>query len=161
MSRTTNKIIRNLLPALVVAAAVVPTASAADDGSSQSARIATELGQAVGEPGGGNGTFERTATELGQSTGGLQSAWPGDESSERTVTEVGQAVGEPADGNLARAVWAGDQGLSSPAGESGRFNWGDAALGAGAALALAVLGGAAFLTVRRRRAVSHSAASTS
>jgi len=37
-----------------------------------------------------------------------------------------------------------------------QFDWGDAALGAGAALALVSLGGAALLTVRRRTAISPS-----
>jgi hypothetical protein len=45
----------------------------------------------------------------------------------------------------------------SPADTADGFDWGDAALGAGAAMALASLGGAAFLTVRRRTAVSPSA----
>ena len=50
--------------------------------------------------------------------------------------------------------------VSGPsAGTGDEFDWGDAALGAGAAMALVALGGAAFLTVRRRTAVSPSAAS--
>ena len=45
--------------------------------------------------------------------------------------------------------------VSSPARGDG-FDWGDAALGAGAAMALVAFGGAALLTVRRRTAISPS-----
>jgi hypothetical protein len=41
-----------------------------------------------------------------------------------------------------------------------QFDWGDAALGAGAALALTAFGGAALLTVRRRTAISPSASTS-
>jgi hypothetical protein len=44
----------------------------------------------------------------------------------------------------------------SPSANDG-FQWGDAALGAGAAMALVAFGGAALLTVRRRTAISPSA----
>ena len=44
---------------------------------------------------------------------------------------------------------------SSPAGSDG-FDWASALVGAGAALALTVLGGAALLTVRRRSTVAPS-----
>ena len=48
--------------------------------------------------------------------------------------------------------------VSGPSAGSGdEFQWADAALGAGLALALVALGGAALLTVRRRTAVSASA----
>jgi hypothetical protein len=43
---------------------------------------------------------------------------------------------------------------SPPAGD--RFDWTDAVLGAGAAMALVAFGGAALLTVRRRTAISPS-----
>jgi hypothetical protein len=46
--------------------------------------------------------------------------------------------------------------VSSPA-SGDEFDWGDAALGAGAAMALVAFGGAALLTVRRRSALSPSA----
>jgi hypothetical protein len=49
---------------------------------------------------------------------------------------------------------------SSPATDDG-FDWLSAAIGAAAAMALAALAGAAFLTIRRRAAVSPSPASTS
>ncbi len=48
-----------------------------------------------------------------------------------------------------------------PADTADGFDWASAGIGAGAAMALVALGGAAFLTVRRRTAVSPSAASTS
>ena len=38
------------------------------------------------------------------------------------------------------------------------FDWASAAIGAGAVMAMVALGGAAFLTVRRRTAVASSAA---
>ena len=49
----------------------------------------------------------------------------------------------------------------SPASTDDGFDWLSAAIGSAAALALVALGGAAALTVRRRTAVSPSAASTS
>jgi hypothetical protein len=151
MSRTRNTIITSLAAA-VVAAAVAPGASASE-------RTATELGQSTASPPAAtpNGeSSERTATELGQSTGGLPSAKPSGGSSERTATELGQAVGEPADGKLARAVEAGDQDLRSPAGESGGFNWGDAAIVAGGGLALLIGVGGIVLFTRRRGALRRS-----
>ena len=45
----------------------------------------------------------------------------------------------------------------SPSDSAGRFDWGDAALGAGAAMALIALSGAVLFTVRRRPGVSPSA----
>ena len=49
----------------------------------------------------------------------------------------------------------------SPTGADDGFDWLSAAIGAAAAMALVGLGAAAFLTVRRRTAVSPSTASTS
>jgi hypothetical protein len=49
----------------------------------------------------------------------------------------------------------------SPAHADGGFDWPSATIGAAAATALVALGAAAFLTVRRRTAVSPSTASTS
>jgi hypothetical protein len=89
----------------------------------------------------------------------------------RTATELGQAAGEPGDGggapgsdprysslNAITGAPAGEPTLVSvsPAGSADEFQWGDAALGAGAMLALTALGGAAFLTVRRRTSLSPS-----
>ena len=50
---------------------------------------------------------------------------------------------------------------SSPGNPDDGFDWLSAAIGSAAAIALVALGGAAFLTVRRRTAVSPSTASTS
>jgi hypothetical protein len=50
---------------------------------------------------------------------------------------------------------------SSPSGSGEGFDWPSALIGAGAALAVAALGGAALLTVRRRSTVSPSPSSTS
>jgi hypothetical protein len=49
--------------------------------------------------------------------------------------------------------------ISSPTDPSNGFDWGSAAVGAGAAMALVALGGAGFLTVRRRTAVSSASTS--
>jgi hypothetical protein len=49
----------------------------------------------------------------------------------------------------------------SPASGDDGFDWASAAIGAGVAMAIAALGGAAFLTVRRRTTVSPSGASLS
>jgi hypothetical protein len=61
--------------------------------------------------------------------------------------ETVQAIGGPPSGEPTFAS-------GSPAGDG--FDWADAALGAGAALALAAFGGAALLTARRRTAMSPS-----
>jgi hypothetical protein len=50
--------------------------------------------------------------------------------------------------------------VESPASPSDGFDWPSAAVGAGAAMALVALGGAALLTIRRRRAVSPSASTS-
>jgi hypothetical protein len=50
---------------------------------------------------------------------------------------------------------------SRPSGADDGFDWASAAIGAAAAMALVALGGAMLLTVRRRTAVSPSAASMS
>jgi hypothetical protein len=49
--------------------------------------------------------------------------------------------------------------VSGPSGTDDGFDWASAAIGAGAAMALVALSGAAFLTVRRHKAVSPSVAS--
>ena len=49
----------------------------------------------------------------------------------------------------------------SPADPADGFDWLSAVIGAGAAMALVALGGAAFLTLRKRTAVAPSTASTS
>lgn len=152
MSRTRNTIIGSLAAALMVAAAVAPGATASE-------RTATELGQSIGATPAATPSGEssgRTATELGQSTGGLPSAKPGGGSSERTVTELGQAVGESADGNLTRAAQADDQDLRSLRGDSGAFNWGDAAIVASGGLGLLIGVGGIVLFTRRRGALRRS-----
>jgi hypothetical protein len=69
MRRTRNRVIGSLAVALATAA-LVPTAAAAQFNGGLSERTATELGQAVGEPGeqGSEATalYSRTPTELGQ-----------------------------------------------------------------------------------------------
>ena len=90
---------------------------------------------AVAQSNGGSG--ERTATELGQSVGepgeqggGATARYP------RTPTELGQRVAPSA----------------TPAVGSSGFDWGDAAIGAGAALALGLIafGGVTMASGRTR-----------
>jgi hypothetical protein len=82
-------------------------------------------------------------------------------SGEAAAVAAGHAHRTP--GELAQRTGPGDLALvsRSPASASDGFDWGSAAVGAGAAMALVALGGAGFLTVRRRIAVSPSAASMS
>jgi hypothetical protein len=131
MSRT-RKVIRCLAPALLVAAAVAPSASASlDSAMSQSPadsrsadqRTATELGQAVGEP------SDAGATQLAT----------------RTATELGQTVAGSAGSSVAQA----DRSPQAPAGESGGFDWGDVALVAGGLAILIAIAGAVLLAQRR------------
>jgi hypothetical protein len=100
---------------------------------------AAALGPGAGVASAGAGPEERTPTELGQAVGE-----PGEQESaatrlfSRTPTELGQRVTPSA----------------IPAVESSGFDWDDAAIGAGAALALVGLGGCVgILLVRRRRAI--------
>jgi hypothetical protein len=113
MTRIQNRIIGPLAAAAAVAA-LAPTAVAAQSSGDPNERTATELGQAVGEPGGP----ASAATAL----------------YERTPTELGQTVSQSA----------------TPSAESSGFDWGDAAIGAGAvtALGLITFGGIA-ITSRR------------
>jgi hypothetical protein len=128
MNRT-RKTIKLMATALVLATAVAPTAGAAQQESGAAGeRTATELGQAIGEPG-DSGTaqaqaFTRTPTELGQATGGS-----------------GAGAGEA-------------NATSSPqsAGDSGGFDWAYAGILGGLAVLIAIAG-----TVLRgqRRSVAH------
>lgn len=123
MSRTHKKIIGSLVMSIVVAAVMVPSASGAYDlgvaeVSSPSERTATELNQAVGEPG-DQGSAAAKATYS------------------RTPTELAQTVTPPATANVA----------------SGGFDWGDAAIGAGTVLGVALLGFAAVAFNNRRRRI--------
>jgi hypothetical protein len=135
-----RKIIVSLAAALLVVAALAPSAGAASDPQSAGGlgRTPTELGQAVGEPGEGTRVVLADQRESSQASSGLG----------RTPTEIGQAVGEPGHPNGAYAFSPGTQGVASPDDGSGGFDWGDAAIGA--ALALIVGGGALAIASRRR-----------
>ena len=95
------------------------------------------------------GHAQRTPTELGQTTatasGGFADVDPGYSSLNATT---GQPTGEP---TLASG---------SPSGGGQGFDWSSALVGAGSAMALVALSGAAFLTVRRRTEVSPSASTS-
>jgi hypothetical protein len=103
-------------------------------------------------------------------TGGSStSTAPGAPQYSRTPTELGQRVAtsksahrvDPGNTSLNAIAGPSPGGSPSPASSADGFHWGDAALGAGTAMAVLALGGAALLTVRRRTAVSPSAASSS
>jgi hypothetical protein len=91
---------------------------------------------------------------------------PASDTGSRTGTELGQAVEEPSGPNgfdsghsslnaIAGSLRATPTAVSSSPSDTGDgFDWGDAALGAGAALSLAALAGAALFTARRRTTVS-------
>jgi hypothetical protein len=116
--------IRNKIIATLVA--VLATAALAPAASVAStdmrARTQTELGQAVGEP-----TDQASAAANAQSS--------------RTSTELGQRV----------ATFVAPDATSAATDPSG-FDWGDAAIGAGAMLGLLGFGGAlAVVLVNRRR----------
>jgi hypothetical protein len=119
MSRTQNKVIGALAAALAVVA-LAPAASFAGLSAPTTERTATELGQAVGEPG-----------EQGGARNALES---------RTPTELAQRVAPSA---------------ASGSASSG-FDWGDAAIGAGAVVVLGLTGFGGFVLMDRRR---HSAGS--
>ena len=128
MTRTTRKMIIGTLAAALAATALAPAVVVAQSNGGPSERTATELGQAVGEPG-----------EQGSEATAL---YP------RTPTELGQRVAPSA----------------TPAVESSGFDWGDAAIGAGAVVALGLIavGGVAMASRRPRvRAGSSSPAVSS
>jgi hypothetical protein len=146
MSRTSRKTI-GALAALVAATALVPGASSAQAAGGPFERTATERGQAVGEPGEKgsaalNAVYSRTRTERGQAVGE-----PGEPGSaalnalySRTRTELGQRV--------TPFVTPG----ASPTG----FAWGDAAIGAGSVLGLALIGFGGVALVTRRRGIHNT-----
>jgi hypothetical protein len=82
----------------------------------------------------------------------------GGDPNQRTATELGQAVGEPELGSQATALYSRtptELGQSVPPSatqtvESSGFDWGDAAIGAGAVVALLVLAVAGVAITRRR-----------
>jgi hypothetical protein len=120
-----------------VCALAIPASGSANpspDVNSGYAAHTTGIGSSASEPasqGGSGGSPDVNSGYVAQTTG------------------IGSSASEP-------AVVSG-----SPAKTADGFDWGSAAVGAGAAMALVALGGAGFLTVRRRTAVSPSAASTS
>lgn len=113
MSRMQVKVV-GTLSVLLATAAMTPSISFAQADRGPYERTATELGQAIGEP----GEQDSAATALYA----------------RTPTELGQRVASSA----------------APDGDSSGFDWGDAAIGGGAVLALGAitLGGVALASRR-------------
>lgn len=151
---------RRVLPLVlgICALAIPATASASPQYSSvnsitggSSERTATELGQAVGEPGDG---FQTSVSAITGGSSESSSENPGGSpAADSGYSSLNATAGPPAS---QPTVLAG-----SPADPAEGFDWASAGVGAGAAMALAALSGAAFLTVRRRTAVSPSGASMS
>jgi hypothetical protein len=88
---------------------------------------------------------------------------PGDQVGARTDTELGQAVGEPTEpvavGTASRTTTELAQRVESqpPLGEpAAGFDWGDAAIGAVTALALAAAAFGGFALLGRRRTITGS-----
>jgi hypothetical protein len=177
---------RRVLPLVlgICALAIPATASASPQYSSvnsitggSSERTATELGQAVGEPGDGFQTSVSAITggsseSSSENPGGSPAADSGSSSLNAiagpSASEPTAVSGSPADsGYSSLNATAGPPAsqptvlAGSPADPAEGFDWASAGVGAGAAMALAALSGAAFLTVRRRTAVSPSGASMS
>ena len=115
----TRRLIGTLAAALA-AAALAPTTVVAQSSGDANQRTATELGQAVGEPG-----------EQGSAATALYS---------RTPTELAQRVAPSA----------------TPAAESSGFDWGDAAIGAGAVVALGLIAFGSVAMVSRRTRVGRA-----
>jgi hypothetical protein len=133
---------------LVCAFAIPATANASPQYSSVNAT--TGGSQESSQPTGGSDQSSVNAITGGSSEqsapGALRSAHQVDPSYSSLNATTGATTGE-------RTLASG-----SPASTDDGFDWLSAAIGAGAAMALVSLGGAAFLTVRRRTAVSPSAA---
>ena len=156
MTRPRRKVRYSILPlALGVCALAIPASAAASpvDGYSSVNAITGGLSESSQPPGGSSGSSQPasdsdysslnaiTGSSESSSTGASQDAGSG-YSSLNAIT--GPLPSEP-------TLVTG-----SPADTADGFDWGDAALGAGAAMALVAFGGAAFLTVRRRMAMSPS-----
>jgi hypothetical protein len=116
MKRPRQFSLAGALGVVLVVGALAPSALA------QTERTASELGQAVVEPG---EPFAQT---------------------ERTASELGQAVGEP--GGHVPLVAAATPVIASTSSDG--FDWGDAAIGAGSALGLVALVGFGGLALVRR-----------
>jgi hypothetical protein len=162
MNRT-RMTIKLMATALVFATAVAPNAGAAQQESGAAGeRTATELGQAIGEPGteaaAGDQAAARTATELGQAIGEPGQAGAAQaQLATRTATELGQTVAGSGGSSVAQA----DPTPQAPAADSGGFDWGDAAMVAGGLAILAAIGGTVLLAQRRGTARRSRAPATS
>jgi hypothetical protein len=154
--------------ALGICALAIPASASADPSTNDYSSVNAISGDPSesSEPGRGGGAVaagnaHRTPTELAQRTRPGQFVGPYDPS-----PPGGGPVGSPYSGGPEYATpnsILGSDGLGelapvtgSPATSGEGFDWPSAAVGAGAAMALVALGGAALLTVRRRTTVSPS-----
>jgi hypothetical protein len=119
--------------ALGICALAIPASASADPSTYQdySMNATTPPESEPSQPGGGSGGSPDVSSGYAAHT-----------------TGIGSSSGEPT------VVSA------SPAKTPEGFDWASAAVGAGAAMALVALGGAALLTVRRRTAISPSASAS-
>jgi hypothetical protein len=149
---------RSLALAITVCSLVAPSIASANDDGGASPRSPNE----------------RTPTELGQTTGKfrekvLSRQVGGNDSSATRTGDASQSDGAaPAadadqvrirDGSAAVPFVPWPNG-APPAEADGGFEWASAAIGAAAAMGLVALGGALFLTLRRRTAMSPSASTS-
>jgi hypothetical protein len=158
---------RALALALGLGALAVPASASADPSANDYSSVNAISGDPSesSQPGSGGavaaGNAHRTPTELAQRTRPGQFVGPFDPSPPGSGP-----VGSPYSGGPEYATpnsILGSDGLGelapvtgSPATSGEGFDWPSAAVGAGAAMALVALGGAALLTVRRRTTVSPS-----
>jgi hypothetical protein len=142
---------RHVLPlALGICALAIPaTASAYTDPGSYSSNNAITGGSSDSSQPVGDSDYSSVNSIAGGSSESSSANLAGSPAADSGYSSLNATTGPPAS---EPTVVSG-----SPADTADGFDWGDAALGAGAAMALASLGGAAFLTVRRRTAVSPSA----
>jgi hypothetical protein len=101
------------------------------------------------------GNAHRTPTELAQTTaGGEPSGSGGSAAADSGYASILRGAHEP---STAEPTFVSDSTGTTAEG----FDWASAAVGAGAAMALVALAGAALLTIRRRTAVRRTAVSPS
>jgi hypothetical protein len=154
---------------LLVCAFAIPASASADPASSDYSRadaITAGLEQSSQSTSGSDYSTVNSITHGDAGRVGSTSAscvWPGPCDDTRFVEDPRSS--QPSSGYASLNATIGPSpnqptfAPGSPSADDG-FQWGDAALGAGAAMALVAFGGAALLTVRRRTTVSPSASAS-
>lgn len=157
-SRSRRSAWKRALVLAVSACALAIPASASGYGSERHASLTADTG-ASSQPIGSSdySSLNASAPPASDSGGGQAVEYTSVNASTPPVSESGQRA--VASGLSSLNAIAGSPGqptaVSSPPADDGDgFHWGDAALGAGAALSIVALGGAALFTARRRTTVS-------